>query len=65
MGEQSGLRTGWLAAFGTEGYEGEPPLLVELGLNLGHIRSKVCWNGICFNFNLLTFYPGCNRLSQF
>lgn len=31
MGEQGGLRTGWLAAFGTEGYEGEPPLLEELG----------------------------------
>lgn len=27
MGEQGGLRTGWLAAFSTEGYEGEPPLL--------------------------------------
>lgn len=42
MGEQGGLRTGWLAAFGTEGYEGEPPLLEELGINFGHIRSKVC-----------------------
>ncbi|TVY18342.1 Protein transport protein yip1 [Lachnellula arida] len=31
MGEQGGLRTGWLAAFGTEGYDGEPPLLEELG----------------------------------
>ncbi|CCC06697.1 hypothetical protein SMACR_00723 [Sordaria macrospora] len=31
MGEQGGLRTGWLAAFSTEGYEGEPPLLEELG----------------------------------
>ncbi|KAK6582445.1 hypothetical protein PZA11_004853 [Diplocarpon coronariae] len=41
MGEQGGLRTGWLAAFGTEGYEGEPPLLVELGVNFGHIRGKV------------------------
>lgn len=39
---QSGLRTGWLAAFGTEGYEGEPPLLEELGVNFGHIRMKVC-----------------------
>lgn len=38
---QSGLRTGWLAAFGTEGYEGEPPLLEELGVNFGHIRMKV------------------------
>ncbi|KAL9109933.1 MAG: hypothetical protein Q9227_005456 [Pyrenula ochraceoflavens] len=40
MGEQGGLRTGWLAAFGTEGYEGEPPLLEELGVNFEHIRSK-------------------------
>ena len=42
MGEQGGLRTGWLAAFGTEGYEGEPPLLEELGGNFGHIKSKAC-----------------------
>lgn len=41
MGEQGGLRTGWLAAFGTEGYEGEPPLLEELGVNFDHIRKKV------------------------
>ena len=39
---QSGLRTGWLAAFGTEGYEGEPPLLEELGVNFHHIQTKVC-----------------------
>lgn len=39
---QSGLRTGWLAAFGTEGYDGEPPLLEELGVNFQHIQSKVC-----------------------
>lgn len=32
MGESGGLRTGWLAAFGTEGYDGEPPLLEELGI---------------------------------
>lgn len=37
---QSGLRTGWIAAFGTEGYEGEPPLLEELGVNFQHIQSK-------------------------
>lgn len=43
MGEQGGLRTGWLAAFGTEGYDGEPPLLEELGVNFGHIQSKVRW----------------------
>ncbi|ORY14760.1 golgi membrane protein-like protein [Clohesyomyces aquaticus] len=36
----SGLRTGWLAAFGTEGYEAEPPLLEELGVNFGHIKMK-------------------------
>ena len=40
-GEQGGLRTGWLAAFGTEGCEGEPPLLEELGVNFGHIKVKV------------------------
>jgi hypothetical protein len=40
MGEQGGLRTGWLAAFGTEGYEGEPPLLEELGVNFRHIQAK-------------------------
>lgn len=40
MGEQGGLRTGWLAAFGTEGYDGEPPLLEELGVNFGHIKAK-------------------------
>ena len=38
---QGGLRTGWLAAFGTEGYEGEPPLLEELGVNFQHIQMKV------------------------
>lgn len=43
MGEQGGLRTGWLAAFGTEGYDGEPPLLEELGVNFEHIRTKVCY----------------------
>lgn len=31
---------GWLAALGTGGFEGEPPLLEELGINFGHIRSK-------------------------
>jgi protein YIPF5/7 len=41
MGEQGGLRTGWLAAFGTEGYDGEPPLLEELGVNFAHIKLKV------------------------
>lgn len=41
MGDAGGLRTGWLAAFGTEGYDGEPPLLEELGINFEHIRTKV------------------------
>jgi hypothetical protein len=41
MGEQGGLRTGWLAAFGTEGYDAEPPLLEELGVNFSHIKGKV------------------------
>lgn len=41
MGESGGLRTGWIAAFGTEGYEGEMPLLVELGINFSHIQTKV------------------------
>lgn len=41
MGEQGGLRTGWLAAFSTEGYDTEPPLLEELGVNFGHIQTKV------------------------
>jgi hypothetical protein len=41
MGEQGGLRTGLLAAFGTEGYDGEPPLLEELGVNFGHVMTKV------------------------
>ncbi|KAI1387291.1 Yip1-domain-containing protein [Hypoxylon trugodes] len=40
MGEQGGLRTGWLAAFSTEGYDGEPPLLEELGVNFEHIQMK-------------------------
>ncbi|KAJ8521972.1 hypothetical protein ONZ45_g1335 [Pleurotus djamor] len=31
---------GWLSAFGTGGFEGEPPLLEELGINFSHIRVK-------------------------
>lgn len=46
MGEQGGLRTGWLAAFGTEGYDHEPPLLEELGINFAHIQSKVSFNSL-------------------
>lgn len=41
MGEQGGLRTGWLAAFSTEGYEGEPSLLEELDVNFTHVQAKV------------------------
>lgn len=45
-------RTGWLAAFGSEGYEGEPSLMEELGVNFDHIRQKVskppicCWQNV-------------------
>ena len=51
MGEQGGLRTGWLAAFGTEGYDGEPPLLEELGVNFEHIRTKVSWVAVELSFD--------------
>lgn len=34
------LSTGILAAFGTGGYPGEPPLLEELGVNFSHIKQK-------------------------
>lgn len=34
------LSTGTLAAFGTSGYMGEPPLLEELGFNFTHIKQK-------------------------
>ena len=47
MGEQGGLRTGWIAAFSTEGYEGEPGLMEELGVNFGHIKTKVSWTYSC------------------
>lgn len=56
MGEQGGLRTGWLAAFGTEGYDGEPPLLEELGVNFGHIKVKV---RLPFTIPLTTIYMPC------
>ena len=57
MGEnQGGLRTGWLAAFGTEGYEGEPPLMEELGVNFGHIKGKVCVS-FFFSFSWLCTIP--------
>ena len=41
MGEQGGLRTGWLAALSTEGYDGEPGLLEEIGFDLSAIHRKV------------------------
>ncbi|KAL4073991.1 hypothetical protein V8B97DRAFT_1915032 [Scleroderma yunnanense] len=31
---------GWWTAFGTGGFEGEPPLLEELGINFSHIQAK-------------------------
>ncbi|KAK6199274.1 uncharacterized protein RJT21DRAFT_121584 [Scheffersomyces amazonensis] len=34
------LTQGILAAFGTSGYPGEPPLLEEVGINFQHIKSK-------------------------
>ncbi|KAF8544735.1 hypothetical protein BDD12DRAFT_723195 [Trichophaea hybrida] len=39
-GERGGLTMGWLAAFGTGGYDDEPPLLEELGVNFTHIKGK-------------------------
>ena len=41
MGEQGGLRTGWIAAFSTEGYDGEPGLLEELGVDFSLVQAKV------------------------
>ena len=38
--KQPPLSQGLLAAFGTSGYPGEPPLLEELGVNFLHIRQK-------------------------
>lgn len=64
MGEQGGLRTGWLAAFGTEGYDGEPPLLEELGVNFEHIRTKVSrkfWGWALYYHHSWTF-PRSQRL---
>jgi hypothetical protein len=52
-GERGGLTMGWLAAFGTGGYDDEPPLLEELGVNFTHIKGKVrcrhrsLWAGPC------------------
>ena len=61
MGEQGGLKTGWLAAFGTEGYEGEPPLLEELGVNFGHIKTKVCdLDGLILGLLVALFWAVAN-----
>ncbi|KAM0255455.1 hypothetical protein ACHAQJ_005755 [Trichoderma viride] len=38
--EQSGLRTGWLAAFSAEGYDNEPSLREELGVDFAHMQAK-------------------------
>jgi hypothetical protein len=38
--EQTGLRTGWLAAFSAEGYDNEPSLREELGVDFGHMQAK-------------------------
>lgn len=35
---EHGLTAGWLAAFGTVGYNNDPPLLEELGVNFAHIK---------------------------
>ena len=58
MGEQGGLRTGWLAALSTEGYEGEPPLLQELGINMSHVQAKVCFSYIS---GILQSVPALNQ----
>lgn len=39
--DRGGLRMGWLAAFSAAGYDDEPPLLEELGINFSHIKGKV------------------------
>jgi hypothetical protein len=38
--EQTGLRTGWLAAFSAEGYDNEPSLREELGVDFAHMQAK-------------------------
>lgn len=37
----SGTSGSFWSAFGTGGFADEPPLLEELGLNFGHIKTKV------------------------
>ena len=53
-GARGPLPTGWLAAFGTSGYEDEPPLLEELGINFGHIKMKVGGNNKLKSFFLFS-----------
>ena len=53
MGDQSGLRTGWLAAFSTEGYDGEPPLLEELGLEFRSHKDQGLF------LDAFPFMPAC------
>ncbi len=38
--ENSIQGSGWISAFSTSGYEGEDPLLEELGVNFSHIKEK-------------------------
>lgn len=64
MGEQGGLRTGWLAAFGTEGYEGEPPLLEELGVNFEHIKVKVGYTSSRARRRPVALYRHCAQDGQ-
>ncbi|KAH6910389.1 Yip1 domain family protein [Coprinopsis sp. MPI-PUGE-AT-0042] len=41
MGVGGSMQTGgWWTAFGTGGFDGEPPLLEELGINFNHISAK-------------------------
>ncbi len=37
---RSDAAVSWLSAFGTGGIDGEAPLLEELDINLGHVRTK-------------------------
>lgn len=39
----AGTSGSFWSAFGTGGFADEPPLLEELGLNFGHIKTKVCY----------------------
>ncbi|KAF9582945.1 hypothetical protein BGW38_010551 [Lunasporangiospora selenospora] len=39
-GQMGSQPINWLSAFGSGSLEGEPPLLEELGINFGHIKTK-------------------------